>query len=215
LLRNKSGTRRRGISVEKQALPPNFFPAHEDFWLLWRPVTSVALLHAVHHSTPPRSGLNFRHDVSSRRAASGFANSVTFPPDKGVAGKTATDDEEKRILALVKAGESNAGADHFTDSCCWQTEETKKRKCRYPRGRTGRDSDAARPARRHCPTDSAHDRRQGIRYPGAGRRSWTGLGEHQNACLPFPEVALVRHYQGRQIHERRRSESGWESAGQN
>ena len=42
---------------------------------------------------------------------------------------------------------------------------------------------------------------------------WFGLTP--DSCLSFPEIALVRHDQGRQIHVRRRSESGWESAGQN
>jgi len=161
--------RRSGVCVK-------LFCAREDFWLLRRRVTTVASRHAVHHSTSPRSGLNFRHDVGSRRTASEFANSVPFPTGNRVAGKTTTNDEEKRILALVKTGESNPGPEHFTDGCRRQAEETKKRECRYPSRRTSRDSHATCTARDYCTIDSAHDRRQGIRYSGTGRWSWTGLG---------------------------------------
>jgi len=47
-----------GVFVKRRSCTAEFL-AREDFWLLWRPVTAASFCHAVHHSTPPRSGLNF------------------------------------------------------------------------------------------------------------------------------------------------------------
>jgi hypothetical protein len=166
--------RRSGVVSNAQATPPNFSCAGEDFWLLQRQITTVTSGHAVHYSTSPRSGVNFRHDVSSRRATSEFPNSLPVPPGKWVAGKTTTNDEEKGILALVKAGEP--GPEHFADGCRQQTEEAEKRECRYSSGRTSRDSHTACAARGQRKSDAAHDWCKGSCDSGAGRWSWAGLG---------------------------------------
>ena len=160
--------RRSGFVSNARAAPPDFFFA-QRFCLLWRIVTAVALRHTVHHSAPPRSGVNF----CTMLAVEGLPQtSPTASPPPRQTNRRLNNNKRRRKKdsghGQSATKQRRRPALHRQLSSA--NRRDKKRKCRYPGGRPGHNSHAACTARDHCTTDSAHDRSQesATAAPGSG-----------------------------------------------